>query len=94
MYYFHTELLPSEYRLGCFSQEEVVKNEVVVSAAQLVAAAAVVRGKRNQHGRNQRQERRRHQALAVLFKLPHQTDSRFSSRAKENVSICLNHFGC
>lgn len=36
----------------------MVKNEVVVSAAQLVAAAAVVRGKRNQHGRNQRQERR------------------------------------
>lgn len=33
-------------------------------------------------------------ALAVLFKLPHQTDSRFSSQAKENVSICLNHFGC
>lgn len=39
LYYFHTKLLPSEYRLSCFSQEEV-KNEVVVSPAQLGAAAA------------------------------------------------------
>lgn len=44
LYCFYTELLPSEYRLRCFSQE-VVKNEVLGTAEQLVALLQQLLGK-------------------------------------------------